>query len=73
MNKCVSCSVRPSGIEGPADLFTHRMSGSQVQFKCRACSLLWSRSYKDDGGFDWKRSPGEFFGSNMPGWRQASP
>lgn len=70
MSKCPSCAARPSGIEGHQDLFTHRMAGSQMQFKCRACSLLWTRKVKGDGGFEWIMSPGEFFGTDTPGWHQ---
>jgi hypothetical protein len=58
------------GIEGHADLFTHRMSGSVVQFKCRACNFLWNRDYTADGTFVWTASSGDFFGSNTPGWQQ---
>ena len=70
MHKCTSCSARPTGIEGHEDLFTHRMAGSQMQFKCRACNRLWTRSYQGEGAFEWKLSPGEIFGSDTPGWHQ---
>ena len=52
------------------DLYTHRMSGSRMQFKCRECNLLWHRNYTGAGGFEWALSPGEFFGSDIPGWQR---
>ena len=71
MNKCERCSTSPVGIEGHEDLYTNRMSGSRVQFKCRGCSFLWVRSYTGEGKFEWTASPGEFFGSDIPGRQKA--
>jgi hypothetical protein len=70
MDKCAGCSARPTGIEGHRDLFTHRMAGTQMQFKCRACNLLWIRGDTGEGGFEWAMSSGEFFGAGTPGWHQ---
>ena len=67
IEKCEKCSARPAGIEGHATLFTHRMTGSRVQFKCRACDLLWFRDQAADGSFEWSLSSGAFFGADMPG------
>jgi hypothetical protein len=66
MTKCASCTAPLTGIEGHPDLFTNRMSGSRVQFKCRACSFLWVRSYAGEGKFEWAVSPSEFIGSEVP-------
>ncbi len=46
------------------------MAGSRMQFKCRACNLLWTRTYKGEGGFEWNLSQGEIFGADTPGWHQ---
>ncbi len=70
MTKCPSCTAGPAGIEGHPDLYTHRMAGSRMQFKCRACNLLWTRTYKGEGGFEWNLSQGEIFGADTPGWHQ---
>lgn len=61
--------ARPKGIEGHDDLYSHRMSGSRMLFKCRACDSLWQRDYAGEGAFVWTASPGEFLGSEVPGRR----
>jgi len=70
METCKGCTAGPSGIQGHDDLFTYRMAGKRLQFKCVACELLWVRDYKGGGGFEWARSTDEFAGLAPPGLRR---
>ena len=66
MDRCTKCRALPSGIEGHDGLFTHRMAGSQMQFKCADCGLLWTRTYAGEGAFQWMLATGEILGPELP-------
>ena len=67
--RCTSCRSGPTGIEGHDGLFAYRMAGSRMQFKCRECDSLWTRSYKGEGGLDWSASLDELPGWEAPGYK----
>ena len=69
MARCTSCVAEPDGIEGHDDLFAYRMAGSRMQFKCRNCDALWTRSCKGEGAFDWAASSEDLPGLHAPGWQ----
>ena len=64
---CENCRNLPEGIEGHAGLFTHRLSGSQMQFKCRSCGALWTRTSKAGGAYAWAPSEEGQVGIAAPG------
>ena len=66
MSKCPKCEAGPAGVEGHGDLFTHSMTGTIMQFRCKACGSIWLRRYASDGRFAWAAPDGEHSGVALP-------
>jgi len=53
---CGPCLAGPAGIEGHDDLRVRALGSASMRFKCRRCSVLWSRAKKTSGAFVWERA-----------------
>ena len=71
MVRCGKCKAPPVGIEGHADLFAFRMSGSHLHFKCSTCDALWTRLYSGEGNFTWAPAGDDPLGIPVPGGKSA--
>ena len=72
MESCADCSSGPVGIAGHDRLFSHTMTGGEMQFRCRSCGGTWLRRYGPEGAYEWE-SIEKTTGPDVPGRPGTAP
>lgn len=69
---CSDCEAGPSGIVGHDRLYSHTMTGKEMQFACRACGRFWARSLAGSEPHAW-REVNAPSGEDVPGRPGTTP